>query len=58
MFIVEGLHHVGEAIEAGWEIEFDFYSADVLASDFGRDLISKNELKVQQISAQVMESIG
>ncbi len=54
----EGLHHVGEALEAGWEIDSILYSPDVLTSDFGRDLISKNESKVQQISAQVMESIA
>ena len=26
LFIVEGLHHVGEAMEAGWEIESILYS--------------------------------
>ena len=57
-FIVEGLHHVGEAIEAGWEIDSILYSPDVLTSDFARDLISKNESEVQQVSAQVMESIA
>ena len=40
LFIAEGLHHVGEALEAGWEIELILYSPDVLTSDFGRDLIS------------------
>ncbi len=58
MFIAEGLHHVGEAIEAGWEIDSILYSLDVLTSDFARDLISKNESEVQQVSAQVMEFIA
>ena len=22
-FLVEGIHHVGEAVEAGWEVEYD-----------------------------------
>ena len=58
LFIVEGLHHIGEAIEAGWEIDSILYSPDVLTSDFARDLISKKESEVQQVSAQVMESIA
>jgi RNA methyltransferase, TrmH family len=41
LFIVEGLHHVGEALEAGWEIDSILYSPDVLTSDFARDLISR-----------------
>ena len=41
LFIVEGLHHVGEALEAGWKIDLVLYSPDILTSDFGRDLISR-----------------
>ncbi|MFZ1042726.1 MAG: RNA methyltransferase [Anaerolineales bacterium] len=41
LFIAEGLHHVGEALEANWEIDSILYSPDVLTSDFGRDLISR-----------------
>ena len=41
LFIVEGLHHVGEALEAGWEIDLILYTPDVLTSDFGRDLSSR-----------------
>jgi len=58
LFIVEGLHHVGEALEAGWEIESIFYSPDVLTSDFAHDLISHDALPVQAVSAQVMESLA
>ncbi len=41
LFIVEGLHHVGEALEAGWKIDSVLYSPDILTSNFGRDLISR-----------------
>ena len=41
LFLAEGLHHVGEALEAGWEIDLILYSPDVLTSDFARDLISR-----------------
>jgi RNA methyltransferase, TrmH family len=58
LFIVEGLHHVGEALEAGWEIESILYSPDVLTSDFGRDLISRIAPAAQPVSAQVMESLA
>jgi TrmH family RNA methyltransferase len=34
-FLIEGIHHVGEAIQAGWEIESLVYSPDLLTSDFG-----------------------
>ncbi len=34
LFIVEGLHHVGEALEAGWEIDSILYSPDVLDQRF------------------------
>jgi len=58
LFIVEGLHHVGEALEAGWEIDSILYSPDVLTSDFGRDLISRVAQAAQPVSAQVMESLA
>ena len=58
LFITEGLHHVGEALEAGWEIASILYSPDVLTSDFGRDLISRVMPAAQPVSAQVMESLA
>ncbi|HUI89866.1 MAG TPA: RNA methyltransferase [Anaerolineales bacterium] len=58
LFIVEGLHHVGEALEAGWEIDSILYSPDVLTSGFGRDLISGYESKLQSVSVQVMKSLA
>ena len=58
LFIVEGLHHVGEALEAGWEIDSILYSPDVLTSDFARDLISRVTPAAQPVSAPVMESLA
>jgi TrmH family RNA methyltransferase len=34
LFLVEGIHHVGEAVQAGWEIETLVYSPDLLTSEF------------------------
>jgi len=35
LFLIEGVHHVGEAIQAGWEVETLVYSPDRLSSEFG-----------------------
>jgi TrmH family RNA methyltransferase len=39
-FLVEGIRHVGEAVEAGAEIEAIFYAPDLLNSEFSADLIA------------------
>jgi TrmH family RNA methyltransferase len=35
LFLIEGVHHVGEAVQAGWEVETLVYSPDLLSSEFG-----------------------
>jgi TrmH family RNA methyltransferase len=57
-FLVEGIHHVGQAIEAGWEVESILYAPDLLTSTFARDLIRGLGSKPQPVSAPVMESIA
>ena len=58
LFLVEGIHHVGEAVEAGWKIESILYAPELLTSKFARDLVSRLEMKAQPISPQVMESLA
>jgi TrmH family RNA methyltransferase len=61
LFLVEGIHHVGEAAEAGWDIQAALYAPDLLTSEFARDLIARLEAKqirTQPVSAQVMESLA
>jgi len=58
LFLVEGIHHVGEAVEAGWDIETILYAPDNLTSDFARDLVSRLATAPQAVSAQVMESLA
>ena len=41
LFLVEGIHHVGEAAEAVWGIETLVYAPDQLTSDFGRRLVEE-----------------
>lgn len=57
-FLVEGIHHVGEAVEAGWNVDAILYAPDLLASSFARDLIARLGSKPQPVSAQVMESLA
>ena len=57
-FLVEGIHHVGEAMDAGWHVESVLYAPDLLTSNFARDLISRIENTPQPVSAQVMESLS
>ncbi len=56
LFLVEGIHHVGEAIDAGWNIESILYAPELLTSEFANNLIAQRE--PQPVSAQVMESLA
>lgn len=40
LFIVEGIHHIGEAVEAGWHIDLLLYAPDLLVSTFAQRLIA------------------
>src|SRR5512140_2775101 len=41
LFLVEGIHHVGEAVEAGWEVETLVYAPDQLKSEFAARLVEE-----------------
>jgi TrmH family RNA methyltransferase len=44
LFVVEGIRHIGEAVEAGAHIEYLFYAPDQLTSDFAYNLVTQLEL--------------
>jgi TrmH family RNA methyltransferase len=52
LFLVEGIHHVGEAIEAGWDVESVLYASGVLTSAFAHDLITR--IRAERSGAQTM----
>lgn len=61
LFVVEGLHHVGSAIEAEWDIETLIYAPDLLTGDFAQSLLEDARrigLTLQPVSAKVMDSIA
>jgi TrmH family RNA methyltransferase len=41
LFVVEGIRHVAEAVEAGAPVEYLVYSPDLLTSPFGRELVEQ-----------------
>src|SRR5512147_2157618 len=59
-FLVEGIHHVGEAVEAGWDVQTVLYSPDLLSSSFAQELVARlgQAGVVQPVSAQVMASLA
>jgi TrmH family RNA methyltransferase len=45
LFVVEGIRHVGEAIESGAEVEYLMVAPDQLSSDYAQSLVEKAQDK-------------
>lgn len=61
LFIVEGIHNVGAAVEAGWKISAILYSEELLRSVYANQLIEnqgKQGTKCQPIQAQLFNTIA
>ena len=58
LFLVEGIYHVGEALEAGWDVVSLFYAPELLTSKFASDLISRVSSQAQPVSVDVIESLS
>jgi len=61
LFLVEGIRHVGEAIEAGASLEAIYYSPELLNSDFACQLIdsqSKAGVACYATTAEVFDSLA
>jgi len=43
LFVVEGIRHVGEAVESGADIEYLVYAPDRMTSEFGLSLVQQQE---------------
>jgi TrmH family RNA methyltransferase len=57
-FLVEGIHPVGEVIEAGWDVQSVLYAPDLLTSKYAHDLIARLQTQPQPVAASVMESLA
>jgi TrmH family RNA methyltransferase len=51
LFLVEGIHHVGEAAAAGWDLETVLYAPDLLTSDFGLHLVDEQSRRGVRVVA-------
>ncbi len=61
LFLVEGIHHVGEAVEAGWEVEAILYAPERLAGDYALRLVDEQPrrgVRCQPVSAEVFDSLA
>ncbi len=61
LFLVEGIRHVGEAVEAGAEIQSIYFAPDLLHSSFGHDLVQQQEqhgIECIQVSGEVFSSLA
>lgn len=55
LFVVEGIRHVGEAIEARAEVQYICYAPDLLVSPFARELIARESARGQRCYALAPE---
>ena len=61
LFLVEGIRHVGAAMEADWEIETLLYAPELLTSRYARDLMPaavKRGIDVRPVSAEVFRALA
>ena len=61
LFLVEGILHVGEAIEAGWELKSLIYCPEKLKSPFATELVEKinqSDTHCIAVSENVFESFA
>ncbi len=61
LFVVEGIRHVAEAVDAGAPVEYLVYCPDLLTSPFGRDLVQQQRargLPVHATAPQVFETLS
>jgi TrmH family RNA methyltransferase len=58
LFLVEGIHHVAEAIQAGWPIEAIVVAPDQLRSAFGVELVRGYRGRIEEVPAQLLRSVA
>lgn len=60
LFLVEGIHPVGELIEAGWDVDAILHAPELLNSPFAHELLeqaARRSIRLEPVSASVMEAI-
>ncbi len=60
-FLVEGLHHVGSALEAGWQVDIVLHAPDLLEGDFAARLLEdarRGGVILRPVTARIMEGLA
>lgn len=60
LFLVEGVFHIGAALEAAAPIKFALYSPTLLRGDFAKKLIGQltaNNIEVDEVSPEILEDL-
>jgi len=55
VFVVEGIRHVGEAVESGAQFEYLLHAPDLLTSDYAYNLITQLELRNVPVFSTIPE---
>ncbi len=61
LFLVEGIHHTGEAVEAGWEVQALVVAPAQLKSEYAARLVesaSRRGVRCVALSAEVFEAVA
>jgi RNA methyltransferase, TrmH family len=61
LFLVEGLHHVGSVLEAGWQVETIYYAPELLTGDFASTLlvsVRRRGLHPVAVTGKIMISLA
>ena len=61
LYVVEGIRHVGEALQSGAQVAYLCYAPERLESEFGRQLVAEQErrgLPCYAVAAEVFESLA
>jgi len=61
LFLVEGIRHIGEALESGFEIDSIYYAPDLLKSEFALGMINEAAeagLSIVETTAQVFQTLS
>ena len=58
LFLVEGIHPVGEALASGWEIEALVYAPEKLRSSYALDLVSRFPGRKERVAGGVFAAVA
>ena len=58
LFLVEGIHAVGEAVTAGWDVEAILHSSGKLRSEYGLGLLSSFHGRIEDVAPDTLAYVA